>query len=126
MFLIVTLRYYVPALRGKPDSSALRTVIHGVRVLTMKSLSELKLLSLILAITITGASLNASAATHHPLQIYFIDVEGGQSTLFVTPSQHSLLIDTGWPGNEGRDAGRIAAAAKAAGIARIDYVLLTH
>ena len=92
----------------------------------MKSLSELKLLSLILAITITGASLNASAATHHPLQIYFIDVEGGQSTLFVTPSQHSLLIDTGWPGNEGRDAGRIAAAAKAAGIARIDYVLLTH
>lgn len=61
-----------------------------------------------------------------PLQIYFIDVEGGQSTLFVTPEKHSLLIDTGWPGNEGRDADRIAAAAKAAGVERIDYVLLTH
>ena len=92
----------------------------------MKSFSELKLLSLLLAITVSGASLNGLAAPHHPLQIYFIDVEGGQSTLFVTPSQHSLLIDTGWPGNEGRDASRIAAAAKAAGITRIDYVLLTH
>jgi beta-lactamase superfamily II metal-dependent hydrolase len=70
--------------------------------------------------------LRLSAQPHSPLQIYFIDVEGGQSTLFVTPEHHSLLIDTGWPGNEGRDANRIAAAAKAAGLKRIDYVLLTH
>jgi competence protein ComEC len=68
----------------------------------------------------------ASGQSRSPLQIYFIDVEGGQSTLFVTPEHKSLLIDTGWPGNEGRDADRIVAAAKAAGIARIDYVLLTH
>ncbi|HVT98244.1 MAG TPA: MBL fold metallo-hydrolase [Acidobacteriaceae bacterium] len=60
------------------------------------------------------------------LKIFFIDVEGGQSTLFVTPDQHSLLIDTGWPGHEGRDADRIAAAAKKAGLTRIDFVLLTH
>jgi competence protein ComEC len=60
------------------------------------------------------------------LHIWFIDVEGGQSTLFVTPDGHSLLIDTGWPGNEGRDADRIAQAAKQAGVAKIDYVLLTH
>ena len=52
------------------------------------------------------------------LQIYFVDVEGGQATLFVTPAGESLLIDTGWPGNEGRDANRIVAAAKDAGIAR--------
>lgn len=63
--------------------------------------------------------------TRGELRIFFIDVEGGQSTLFVTPEQ-SLLIDTGWPGNAGRDAERIAAAAKSAGISRIDYVLLTH
>ncbi len=31
------------------------------------------------------------------LRIFVIDVEGGQSTLFVTPDKHSLLIDTGWP-----------------------------
>jgi beta-lactamase superfamily II metal-dependent hydrolase len=60
------------------------------------------------------------------LKIFVIDVEGGQSTLFVTPDHHSLLIDTGWPGNQGRDADRIAAAAKQAGLTRIDYVLLTH
>src|SRR6266436_6490805 len=60
------------------------------------------------------------------LQIYFIDVEGGQSTLFVTPEGKSLLIDTGWPGNNGRDANRIAAAAKDAGIKKIDFVLITH
>jgi beta-lactamase superfamily II metal-dependent hydrolase len=60
------------------------------------------------------------------LKIFVIDVEGGQSTLFVTPDHHSLLIDTGWPDHEGRDAERIAAAAEKAGIARIDFVLLTH
>ena len=60
------------------------------------------------------------------LQVYFVDVEGGQATLFVTPAGQSLLIDTGWPGNDGRDAERILAATKLAGISKIDYVLLTH
>jgi beta-lactamase superfamily II metal-dependent hydrolase len=92
----------------------------------MKFSSVGKLLCLMLVVGAGGASLNAFAAPGSPLQIYFVDVEGGQSTLFVTPSKHSLLIDTGWPGNEGRDADRIAAAAKAAGITRIDFVLLTH
>jgi beta-lactamase superfamily II metal-dependent hydrolase len=60
------------------------------------------------------------------LQVYFIDVEGGQATLFVSPEHQSLLIDTGWPGFEGRDADRIVAAAKHAGVTKIDYVLITH
>ena len=60
------------------------------------------------------------------LQIYFVDVEGGQATLVVSPSGESLLIDTGWPGYEGRDADRILAAAHQAGITQIDYVLITH
>lgn len=74
-----------------------------------------------------GAWAQSAAATPAgKLQIYFIDVEGGQSTLFVTPDKQSLLIDTGWPGNGSRDAYRIAQAARQAGIAKIDYVLLTH
>jgi competence protein ComEC len=68
----------------------------------------------------------AAANTDGALQIYVIDVEGGQSTLFVTPEGQSLLIDTGWPDQNGRDANRIVAAAKQAGISRIDYLLLTH
>jgi beta-lactamase superfamily II metal-dependent hydrolase len=60
------------------------------------------------------------------LRIFFVDVEGGQATLFLTPAGQSLLIDTGWPGNNGRDADRIVAAAKKAGISKIDYVLITH
>ncbi len=43
-------------------------------------------------------------AASKPLQVYFIDVDGGQSTLFVTPAGKSLLIDTGWASN-GLDAG---------------------
>ena len=65
-------------------------------------------------------------STAGKLRIYFIDVEGGQATLFVTPKGESLLIDTGWPGNEYRDADRIAATAKKAGLSKIDYVLITH
>ena len=60
------------------------------------------------------------------LQIYFVDVEGGQATLFVTPEGQSLLVDTGWPDHNARDAERIVSAAKLAGIAKIDYVLITH
>jgi len=60
------------------------------------------------------------------LRVFLIDVEGGQATLFVTPEGESLLIDTGWPGNAGRDADRIVAEAKKAGLAKIDYVLITH
>jgi len=67
-----------------------------------------------------------NAPEHGKLRIWFVDVEGGQSTLFVTPDKHSLLIDTGWPDNGGRDAERIAQAAKQAGISKIDYVILTH
>jgi beta-lactamase superfamily II metal-dependent hydrolase len=74
-------------------------------------------------------SVRAAAArpeNDKPLQIYFVDVEGGQATLFVTPEGKSLLIDTGWPDNNGRDADRIVAAAKLAGIKQVDFVLLTH
>lgn len=73
-----------------------------------------------------GVTICPAADAPKPLQIYFVDVEGGQSTLFVTPEGHSLLIDTGWPDNNGRDADRIVAAAKSAGISKIDFVLLTH
>src|SRR6266566_4168854 len=58
------------------------------------------------------------------LDIYFIDVEGGQSTLYVSPSGESMLVDAGSAGD--RDAGRIADAAKAAGITQIDYLVVTH
>ncbi len=60
------------------------------------------------------------------LLIYSVDVEGGQATLFVAPGGGSLLVDTGWPGNNGRDAERIKAAMKDAGITKIDHVLITH
>lgn len=60
------------------------------------------------------------------LEIYFIDVEGGQSTLIVGPSGQSLLVDTGWRGFNGRDALRIAKAAKNAHVKEINYLLITH
>jgi len=79
----------------------------------------------VVALIFSAISLHAQT---HPkqLQVYFIDVEGGQATLFVTPAGQSLLIDTGWADNNGRDADRIAATAKSAGISKIDYVLITH
>ena len=60
------------------------------------------------------------------LDIYVIDVEGGGATLFVSPSGESMLVDTGWPGFDGRDADRIAAAARDAGVTKIDYLVVTH
>ena len=53
-------------------------------------------------------------------------MEGGQSTLLVAPSGASLLVDTGWPDNNGRDTDRILAAMHEAGITKLDHVLITH
>ncbi len=73
------------------------------------------------AVLLAGAA-NAAKT----LDIYFIDVEGGQSTLVVSPSGQTLLIDAGYAGFSGRDADRIATAAKLAHVKHIDYFLLTH
>lgn len=81
---------------------------------------------LALAVGLLGSLPSLAQSTAGKLRVYFIDVEGGQSTLFVTPAGESLLIDTGWPGHEYRDANRIVAAVKDAGLSKIDYVLLTH
>jgi len=96
----------------------------------IKSLLGAVISTAVCAAPATGAVRSGS------LEIYFIDVEGGQSTLMVTPDRHSLLIDTGWAGNgsgfhpgdphEARDANRIVAAARDAGITRIDYLYITH
>jgi beta-lactamase superfamily II metal-dependent hydrolase len=80
----------------------------------------------IVALFFGGGLRAAPAGGGKPLLIYCIDVEGGQATLFVTPMGESLLIDTGWDGFGGRDAERIVAASKDAGLSKIDYVLITH
>src|SRR3982751_3031962 len=77
-----------------------------------------------IATTVVAALAGVSAAK--TLDIYFIDVEGGQSTLLVTPSGQSLLIDTGYGGLGNRDPDRILAAARLAGVTRLDYLLITH
>jgi len=76
----------------------------------------------ILALAFCAAALAATK----PMEVYFIDVEGGQATLIVSPSGQSMLIDTGWAGFNNRDADRIAAAAAKSGVKQIDYLLITH
>ncbi len=83
----------------------------------------------VVAASCSAAALAAPTPPPAPagaLQVFFVDVEGGQSTLFVTPDGHSLLVDTGWPDHEGRDANRIVAAMKMAHLSRLNAVLLTH
>ncbi|MBN8732939.1 MAG: MBL fold metallo-hydrolase [Acidobacteria bacterium] len=81
------------------------------------------LVCLLAACAVMSAPLNAAPKT---LDFYFVDVEGGQATLIVTPAGESLLVDAGWPGFEGRDPMRIQAAMKQAGIQHIDYFWMTH
>ena len=67
-----------------------------------------------------------AAQTARGLDIYFIDVEGGQATLLVSPSGESMLIDTGYPGYGDRDVNRVVNAVKQAGLSKLDYLLVTH
>jgi beta-lactamase superfamily II metal-dependent hydrolase len=69
----------------------------------------------------------AQSRTAKTLDVYVMDVEGGNATLFVAPSGESLLIDTGNGGAAAvRDANRVLAAVKDAGITDIDHLITTH
>ncbi len=80
--------------------------------------------------------LTLSVGAVRPLEIHFIDTEGGQATLLVTPAGESVLIDAGYGARGGRgrgpvappdrDANRILNAARASGVSRIDYLIVTH
>jgi competence protein ComEC len=87
-----------------------------------------KIAFLLLAFAVSAASSFAQTRTARTtLDIYVIDVEGGNSVLFVAPSGESVLIDTGnvAPGAV-RDAERIMAALKDAGVTQIDHLIITH
>lgn len=96
------------------------------RVLSHIRLKTVALGPVLAFILLSPAPARPAPGAQDALRIFFVDVEGGQATLFVTPAKQSLLVDTGWPGNGGRDADRIVAAAKKAGISKIDDVLITH
>jgi competence protein ComEC len=90
----------------------------------------------IAATSLLFAAFAFAASAANGLDIFFVDVEGGQATLIVTPAGESMLIDAGYGPRgargtipavpNGRDAGRILAAAREAGVDRIDYLLITH
>lgn len=81
----------------------------------------MKRVSILLFVLFAFASTRASSGR---LDIYFIDVEGGASTLIVTPSGESILIDSGFPTS--RDAKRIVRVARLAGLKQIDHYVATH
>jgi competence protein ComEC len=85
-----------------------------------------QLFTLIVSAAVLGALAGAQGQSPRTFDIYVIDVEGGEATLFVSPNRESLLVDTGWPGFDGRDADRIRAAAQDAGIRHIDHLAITH
>ncbi len=84
--------------------------------------------TIVLALALTGGAAAAQTVRRATLDIYVVDVEGGNATLFVSPSGESLLIDSGNAGAAAavRDAERIMAAARDAGLTRIDNLITTH
>lgn len=72
-----------------------------------------------------GAAEELKISKGATLDIYWIDSEGGGSTLIVTPARESILIDSGNPGM--RDSARIhKVAAEIAGLKIIDNYVTTH
>src|SRR5437773_3588785 len=84
-------------------------------------------IALSLALALSAMFPAEQTRTAKTLDVYVVDVEGGNATLFVAPSGESLLIDSGNAGAAAvRDAGRIMAAANEARLTRIDNLITTH
>lgn len=90
--------------------------------------------------------------TAKTLDIYFVDTEGGQATLFVSPTGQAMLVDAGFAGGVpdarlstsapiqpaiagaaagalppvGRDASRVLEVLRQANVTVLDYVVITH
>lgn len=78
------------------------------------------------ALALALAASAAAQPTGSSLDIYWIDVEGGAATLIVTPARQAILMDAGWSRPDGRDAGRIEAALRDAGVERLDFFIASH
>src|SRR3989441_7535819 len=86
-------------------------------------------MSLLVVSGSVGALMLSHAQTRaaKTLDIYVVDVEGGNATLLVSPSGESLLIESGNAGAGAvRDAERIVAAVKDARLSQIDNLITTH
>ena len=93
----------------------------SVAVTTMKTIPLFSAIALSAACAVSASAGSADKA----LDFYWIDSEGGGSTLIVTPAGESILIDSGNPG--GRDSGRIhKVMTEAAGLTRLDHLVTTH
>jgi competence protein ComEC len=80
-------------------------------------------------VCLLGMAILSSVSILHAadtLDMYVVDTEGGKALLIVSPAGESMLIDAGFPGYDDRDAIRIEEAAKAAGVKRFDYLVVTH
>jgi beta-lactamase superfamily II metal-dependent hydrolase len=80
--------------------------------------------TLCFCLALATATMLFAAPKSRDLKIHWIDVEGGAATLIVAPSGQSLLVDTGFPGD--RDTNRIVAAVKAAGLTKLNALVITH
>src|SRR5262245_12323867 len=75
---------------------------------------------LALAVVSLVTSMARAGSADGRFDIYFIDVEGGAATLLVTPTGESILIDSGYPGNQNRDRDRILHVAR--DVAKLDLI----
>ena len=80
---------------------------------------------LLAALAVVAVAVSAQSPSGDTLRIYVVDVEGGNATLFVSPSGESMLMENGGA-NADRDVGRIMAAVGDAGLLQIDHLITTH
>ncbi len=117
--------------RQQPDARQQVKSGCGLRMLTANSAylqhSESFLMIRMIALLLLTVTCSVAVQADEPLDIYFIDVEGGAATLIVTPEKESILIDSGYPDNHGRDLDRIIHVAKdVAGLKKIDHAVVSH
>jgi beta-lactamase superfamily II metal-dependent hydrolase len=107
-------------------SRDLHSDLHSAVIRLTKSRYSVPVTKRVMAAAALSLALIGSLSAAKTLEIFFIDVEGGESTLIVTAAGESLLIDAGYAGRGGRDPARILAAAREAHLDHIDYLLITH
>ncbi len=93
----------------------------------MNAIRNVAACGLTLTFVLMAGSACLAGKSDERLDLYFIDVEGGAATLIVTPTDQSVLIDSGYPDNNGRDRDRILDVVRnVAGLKKIDHAIVSH
>ena len=108
-----------------PTPSILKMIVYYIILFNIKKIFNRKVIAVLLIFVLLFHIIKIIPCD---LQIYFIDVGQGDSSLIITPMHKTILIDGGGSSSSGYDIGKnvLLPYLLDRGITKLDYIIISH